>query len=107
MPRTLTHDTKSEDWHATPEGRRQTRREFERALKTGTLIRSEGSAIPRTDEKVLAELMRQAKRNATRAISIRLSIADIELARRIAERQGTGYQTVLKQAIRAGLRKAG
>jgi predicted DNA binding CopG/RHH family protein len=37
----------------------------------------------------------------------RLSVADIELARDIASRRGTGYQTVLKEAIRYGLRRAG
>jgi len=51
--------------------------------------------------------MELAKENATRAISIRVPIADLERARRIAEETGVGYQTVLKQAIRDGLKKAG
>ena len=92
-------------WYATTEGRRQTRREFERALKSGTALRSEGSTIPLTDGRVLAELMEQAKAKATRAISIRLPIADVERAQEIAAKQGIGYQTVLKQAIRAGLKE--
>jgi predicted DNA binding CopG/RHH family protein len=50
--------------------------------------------------------MEQAKAKATRAISIRLPIADIELAKRIAEAQGVGYQSVLKLAIRKGLKRA-
>ena len=58
MPRKSMPDLKSEAeeaaWYATPEGRRQTQREFERA-------------------------------------------------RKIAAKQGISYQTVLKQAIRAGL----
>jgi predicted DNA binding CopG/RHH family protein len=94
-------------WYATPQGRRQTEREFARALKDGTLTRSTGSKITKTDTKVLARLMEQAKRNATRSISIRVPIADLEHARRIAEKTGIGYQTVLKQAIRRGLKKAG
>jgi predicted DNA binding CopG/RHH family protein len=110
MPRRSTSEIKSEAeeaaWYATPQGRQQTRREFERALRSGTALRSEGSKIPRTDAKALAELMELAKANATRAISIRLPIADIERARRIAAKQGIGYQTVLKQAIRVGLKKA-
>jgi hypothetical protein len=34
-------------------------------------------------------------------------VADLERAKRIAEETGVGYQTVLKQAIRRGLMKAG
>jgi hypothetical protein len=95
------------DWYASPEGRRQTQREFERALKNGTLRHSSGTTIPRTSPAVLESLPEQAKANATRPVSIRLSIADIELARNLAARNGRGYQTVLKEAIRYGLRRAG
>jgi hypothetical protein len=92
-------------WHASPEGRRQTQREFARAIKRGMLLRSEGSTIPLTDAKVLAELVEKAKANVTRAISIRLPVVDLERAQRIAARDGIGYQTVLKRAIHAGLKK--
>jgi predicted DNA binding CopG/RHH family protein len=44
--------------------------------------------------------------SATRSISIRVPIADLEQARQIAEKTGVGYQTVLKQAIREGLKRA-
>ncbi len=97
--------TEEIDWYASTEGRRQTQREFERALKRGTLIRSAGSRIQRTSPHVLEELLEQAKVNATRPVSIRLSIADIELAKSIASQQGIGYQTVLKQAMRSGLHR--
>ena len=99
--------TEESDWYQSPEGRRQTQREFERALKDGTLVRSSGSRIPRTNPKVLQALLEQAKRNATRPVSLRLSLADIELAKSIASKQGIGYQTMLKQAIRTGLKRAG
>jgi len=95
------------EWYATPEGRRQTRREFARALKDGVIVRSTGSKIQKTDPKLLEQLMEQAKRNATRAISIRVPVADLERAQRIAAATGVGYQAVLKQAIRAGLKRAG
>jgi len=95
-----------EDWYASPEGRRQTQREFERAAKEGTLIRSSGARIPGTDPKVLAALLEQAKEKATRPVSIRLPVADIEAAKSIASKRGIGYQTVLKEAIRRGLRRA-
>jgi predicted DNA binding CopG/RHH family protein len=51
--------------------------------------------------------MEQAKQNATRSISIRVPIADLEAAQRIAEKTGIGYQSVLKQAIRKGLKRSG
>jgi predicted DNA binding CopG/RHH family protein len=95
------------DWYVTPQGRRQTQREFARALKDGTLVRSQGSKIAKSDSKMLQQLMEQAKQNVTRAISIRVPIADIEQAQRIAEKTGIGYQTVLKRAIREGLNRAG
>ena len=99
--------TEETDWYASPEGRRQTQREFERALKDGTLVRSSGSRIPRKNHKILEALLEQAKANATRPVSIRLSVADIELAKNIASKRGTGYQTVLKEAIRYGLKRTG
>jgi hypothetical protein len=111
MPRKSTDVKKTKaanaDWYATPQGRRQTQREFARALKDGTLIRSTGSKLVRTNLKALERLMEDAKRQATRSISIRVPIADLEQARQIAERTGVGYQTVLKRAIRNGLRRAG
>jgi len=111
MPRTSKPDAKSETqeaaWYATAAGRRETRREFERALKSKTLVGSQSSAIRRTDAKLLVELMEMAKARATRAISIRLPVADIERAQQIAAKRGVGYQAVLKQAIRAGLKKTG
>ena len=113
MPRKSTDVMKSEanageaDWYATPQGRRQTLREFTRALKGGTLIRSTGAKIAKSDPQLLERLMQEAKRNATRSISLRVPIADLEQAREIAERTGVGYQTVLKQAIREGLKRAG
>ena len=91
------------DWYATPEGRRQTEREFTRALRDGTLVRSAGMKAPKTDAKVLQQLMEQAKEHATRAISIRIPVADLERAKLIAKKTGIKYQAVLKQAIRKGL----
>ncbi len=103
---TFKSETEEADWYATPHGREQTRREFERALRGGAATRLRGAKLERTDAQVLTELMEQAKPKAMRAISIRLPIADIELAKRIAETEGIGYQSVLKQAIRKGLKKA-
>jgi hypothetical protein len=100
-------ETEEADWYATPEGRRQTQREFARALRAGTLSRSSGLKVAKTDPKLLEQLMEQAKQTATRAISLRVPIADLERAKQIAEKTGVGYQTILKEAIHKGLRKAG
>jgi hypothetical protein len=73
MPRKSTEvprfksDADATDWYATPQGRRQTQCEFERALKDGMLIRSTGSKIAKTDPKVLELLMQQAKQGLRRA----------------------------------------
>ena len=62
MPRESTDVMKSKAngeeaaWYATPQGRRQMQREFARALKDGTLIRSAGSRIARSDPRVLEQL---------------------------------------------------
>ncbi|MGP8244790.1 MAG: hypothetical protein ACLQVN_09765 [Bryobacteraceae bacterium] len=113
MPRKSTNvptfksDREEADWYATPEGRRRTEREFVRALRAGTIGRSAGLKVPKTDAKALERLVEQAKETATRAISIRIPIADLERAERIAGEMGVGYQTVLKRAIREGLKKTG
>lgn len=95
------------DRYSTPQGRCQTLREFGRALKGDTVIRSNGLKAPGTDPKLLQQLIDQAKENTTRAISIRILLSDLESARRIAEKAGIGYQSVLNRAIREGLKIAG
>jgi hypothetical protein len=103
MARRLKSEAEQAAWYASPEGRRQTQREFEAALKRGTLVRAHGLAVKATDSAILADLMRKAKEKATQAISLRVPVADLERAKRIASRKGIGYQTVLKEAIRTGL----
>lgn len=108
-PRRLKFTTEAQeaDWYATPEGRRQTKREFEKALRDGTVRYSPGEKVRRTDSAILQELMEQAKAKATRLIALRIPIVDLERAQTIAEQRGVGYQAVLKEAIRHGLKKAG
>lgn len=94
-------------WYATPEGRHHTQRAFERALRDGTLRRSSGAKVRPTDAAVLVQLMEEAKSRATRAVSIRIPVVDLERAREIARKKGVGYQSVVKEAIREGLKKVG
>ncbi|MGA7885104.1 MAG: hypothetical protein WCA44_05130 [Acidobacteriaceae bacterium] len=94
-------------WYATPEGRRQTQRAFERALRNGSLGRSSGIRTRKTDPNILADLIEQAKARATRPVSIRIPVVDLERAREIAAKKGIGYQSVVKEAIREGLKRVG
>jgi predicted DNA binding CopG/RHH family protein len=48
-----------------------------------------------------------ARRIATKQLTMRIPMTDIQRAREIAEKRGVGYQTVLKQAIRDGLKRSG
>ena len=107
MPKFKT-EAEEADWYATPEGRRHTRRQFEKALRDGTIQRNPGGLpVKRTDPAILEELMLQAKAKATRLIAIRVPVLDLERAEAIAHQRGVGYQAVLKEAIREGLKKAG
>jgi hypothetical protein len=93
MPRKSTNVPRSEadeaGWYATQEGRRQTQREFVRAPRAGSLGRSSGLLADQTDPKLLRQLMEQSKESATRAISIRIPIADLERAHVSPARPGS------------------
>lgn len=106
MARKSTETVRTADWYATAQGRRETEREFTRALRGGTLVRSQGGSATKTDRAVLEELIAQAKARATKPVSLRIPIADIERGKAIAAKKGLGYQTVLKQAIHEGLKRA-
>jgi hypothetical protein len=58
-----TRGSESDDaaWYTTPEGRRQTQREFERALRIGDIILSNGLKVPKSDPKFLERLMHVAR----------------------------------------------
>ncbi len=106
-PPVFRSESKEGEWYATPAGRRQTQREFERALRKGEVAFSAGVKVRRTNARLLAQLMEQAKERATRAISIRVPVSDLERARAIAAKKGIGYQSVMKDAIREGLKRVG
>src|ERR1035438_3795240 len=92
MPRKSTNvmkiktNAKEAGWYASPQCRRQTQREFARALKNGTLIRSAWWKIAKSDSNLLKQLMEEAKRNATRSILIRDPTAALDQARPLAEK---------------------
>jgi len=41
----------------------------------------------------------------TRNVSVRLPVTDIERARKVAQKQGVGYQTVIKRLLHEALKK--
>lgn len=83
-------ESEEADWWASPDGRAFVKRKSAEAqtkrIKTG------GS-------RLVAMLTK--KRSVQ--IAIRLPEADLSHARRIAERKGIGYQTLLKMLVREGL----
>ncbi|MEO8657826.1 MAG: hypothetical protein ABI693_05110 [Bryobacteraceae bacterium] len=102
------------EWHNSPAGRRWWNLKYEKADLEGKIrVYPNGMNIERTDPKVLADLEAKAKcalaleaKLRNQAISLRVPVADLELARKIAAKRGVGYQTILKEAIHSGLSKA-
>ncbi len=97
------------DWMQSPAGKRHSERTYAKAKREGTLVKGPTNVTP-TDPAVLEELVNRvrAKQQAklTQAVSLRLTVADIEAAKRVAAKTGVGYQTVLKEIIGAGLKHA-
>jgi predicted DNA binding CopG/RHH family protein len=83
------------EWWASTAGRSYVKRKSSSQHAKG--VRAGGSHL-------VAELSR--KRKSTQ-IAIRLPEADIPQARKIAERKGIGYQTLLKMLVHEGLQREG
>ena len=97
------------DWYHTPEGKAHMLRSLKKASREGTIrIRNVASDKPPTkaELKQLIELAQAARAEMTQAISIRIPTKDLEAAKRLAEKTGKGYQTVLKEIIHEGLQRA-
>ena len=89
MPR-FRSESEEADWWASPAGRAYVKQKSAEARSKGTKAR--GSSLVATLSK---------KRSVQ--IAIRLPEADLAQARKIAERKGIGYQTLLKMLVREGL----
>jgi predicted DNA binding CopG/RHH family protein len=115
------------EWYRTPEGKRQRQRTSRKALRKGRIIVEEkisirramnlarsckvvvlkkGADIKPTNPALLRELMNRAKAKKTQAVSLRIPVSDIDAAKKIGAQTGLGYQTVLKEIISKGLRRA-
>jgi len=122
------NEAEEADWLSSPIGRRYVSRTFRTAMRKGVIqsdartfdevraalkqagpdraVQFKKLKVKRTDPAVLEALVAEARLSMTQAVSIRIPVADLDAAKRIAEKKGIGYQTVLKQAIRAGLQRA-
>ena len=127
-PPPFQNEQEEADWLASPAGREQARRSFQKAIRHGKIIvneelsileasrlaKSTGKAVIRkkdppgssTDSTVLERLLEEARGSITKAVSLRISLADLEAAKRVAKKTGKGYQTVLKEIIHEGLLRA-
>ena len=59
-------------------------------------------------QEVIADLLvKHGRRGAvpTKSISVRLPVTDIERARRLGEKRGMGYQTVIKSLLHEALKR--
>ena len=84
-------ESEEADWWASPAGRAYIKRKAKTMQSGGG--RPAGSGL-------VSELNKKSTQ-----IALRLSSLDIAEARRIAERKGIGYQTLLKMLVHEGLRR--
>ena len=80
------------DWWASPAGRAYVRRKSTEAKARGLVLKG---------SRLVAALNANKPRSVQ--IALRLSAADIEQARKIADRKGIGYQTLMKILVHEGL----
>src|SRR5580658_1987307 len=83
MPR-FKNESAEADWWASPAGREYVRRKSAEAESQGRVMKG---------SRLVAALNRNGPRSVQ--IALRLPAADIEQARKIADRKGIGYQTLL------------
>jgi predicted DNA binding CopG/RHH family protein len=90
MPKFKT-ESQEADWWASAEGRAFLKKKSQELQTRG---------VTPAGSKLVAGLKRQSTQ-----IALRLSDADLEQARKIAERKGIGYQTLLKMIVHEGLER--
>ena len=89
MPKFSTENEEA-DWWASPAGRAYVK---QKSAETQS----------KKDRAVGSSLVALLNKKSSVQIAIRLPEADLAQARKIAERKGIGYQTLLKMLVREGL----
>jgi hypothetical protein len=80
------------DWWASRAGRAFVKQKAAEAQSKGTTVRG-------------SSLVGKLNQKSTIQIALRLPEADIAQARKLADRKGLGYQTLLKMLVHEGLRR--
>ena len=88
--RRFKNESEEADWWASRAGRAYVEQKFADHQAAGTKLRG-SSLIAKMNQK------------STVQIAIRLPQADLAQARKLAERKGLGYQTLLKMLVHEGL----
>jgi hypothetical protein len=83
------------DWWASPEGRAFLKKKSSESRTAG---------IAPVGSKLVAGL-NQTRSGGSTQIALRLPDADLDRARKMAERKGIGYQTLLKMLLHEGLER--
>ena len=89
MPR-FKSESQEADWWASRAGREYVKRQSAMALGQGLALKG-------------SRLVDRLNKNRSVQIAIRLPTADLEQARKIAQRKGIGYQTLVKILVHEGL----
>jgi predicted DNA binding CopG/RHH family protein len=97
MPKTIQipkfkSESQEADWWASRAGRDYVRRRYAEAQLKGA-------------KPAASRLVAQINKRSSVQIAIRLPEHDLEQARKIADRKGIGYQTLLKMLVHEGLRR--
>jgi len=85
-------ESEEADWWASAAGRAYVKQKSAQSKRASKGTRARGSS-----------LVAMLKKKSSVQIAIRLPEADLAQARKIAERKGIGYQTLLKMLVREGL----
>ena len=95
------NEAEEADWYHTPEGHAYSIQTLKKAAREGKIrVHNKPSAAE------LQKLLDEARAQLLRPVSIRLSEADLDAAKRLAAKTGKGYQTILKEIIHEGLKHA-
>jgi hypothetical protein len=86
----LRNESDEADWWASPAGRAYVKRKSAESKSGGS--ETKGSS-----------LVEKMNKTSSVQIAIRLPRADLDQARKLAERKGLGYQTLLKMILHEGL----
>ena len=102
---TFANEQAEADWYHSPEGRARSLQVLKKALRERKLMIRDGSQMKRTDRVAVQQLLSEARAAMTQPVSLRLPVGDLDAAKRLAEKTGKGYQTILKEIIHEGLKR--